>query len=259
MLRYRREDNEIINKVRRITGSCPNFYVRGTSISAMENLGMRLVDTIEEEELISFKGLVKHFTIKMPYFDDAETANSFLAHLRNSYSIARDCYDSYSGIILVEMSKEWIKNGYNSAFDIFLNCMLDYKQVCFIVLVPGVKGIKEENMFFSEFIRCGIWMKIQSKTPSIEQCVDLFQKLAKEYGFEVLENAKINLAEKLEMREEIETENIVIVQQLMKQILFNRRLEQNNSKIICENDIAFIAGTGKVSQSIKMGFTIDNR
>lgn len=259
MLRYRSEDKEIINKVRRIKGPCPNFYVRGTSISAMENLGMRLVDTIEEEELISFKGLVKYFTIKMPYFDDVKTANSFLAHLRNSYSIARDCYDSYSGIILIEMSKEWIKNGYNSAFDLFLNCMLDYKQVCFIVLVPEIKGLEGENVFFSEFTRCGIWMKIQSKTPSIEQCVDLFQKLAKEYGYEVLENAKKILAEKLKMREEIETENIVIVQQLMKQILFNRKLEQDNNKIICENDIAFIAGTGNEFQSIKMGFTIDNR
>lgn len=258
MLIYRSEDNEIINKVRRIKGECPNFYVMGTSISAMENLGMRLAETIEDENLISFKGLVKHFTIKMPYFDDGKTANSFLAHLQNSYSIARDCYDSYSGIILVEMSKEWIEKGYNSAFNIFLNCVLDYKQVCFIVLVPEVKGIEKENIFYSEFTRCGIWMKVQSKTPSIEQCVDLFQKLAKEYGFDVLDNAKKVLVEKLKQREEIEAENIVVVQQLMKQILFNRSVKQDNSKVIDENDIVYIAGTEKKSQRIKMGFTIDN-
>jgi len=257
MLRYRSEDNEIINKVLRIKGKCPNFYVMGTSTSAMENLGVRLAETIEENNLIPFKGLVKHFTIKMPYFDDVKSANDFMSHLQNSYSIARDCYDSYSGIILVELSKEWIKKGYNSTFNYFLDFVLNYEQVCFIILALGVKGIEEEKVLYSEFTRCGVWMKIQSKTPSIDQCVDLFQKFAKEYGFDVLENAKKVLAEKLKIREEIETENIVIVQQLLKQIIFNRSVEQDNNKVIDENDIVFIAGTEKKTQIKKMGFIIE--
>ena len=118
------EYNELLKKVSRISGKCPNFYVTGTSIPAMEKLGMSIVKIIEEKKLISFKGLVKHFTIKMPYFQDDELASNFFEHLKKSYSIARDCYDRYSGLILVELSKEWTRRGYQSSLNDFFQILI---------------------------------------------------------------------------------------------------------------------------------------
>lgn len=255
----RSEDHEIFDKVRRIKGECPNFYITGISIPAMQNLGMKLAETIEEENLIPFKGMVKHFTIKMPYFEDAKSGYDFLSHLKKSYSIARDCYDSYSGIILIEMSKEWIRKGYNSSFNLFLDYLQDCQQACFIILVPETKESEAENIFYAEFARCGIWMKVRSKTLSIEQCVELFQNLAEEYGFQVSDDAKKILADKLKLRKEYAAENMIVVQQLIKQIVFNRSIEQGCNEKISEQDIVFISGTENKKQGTKIGFTVNNR
>lgn len=252
------EYNETLEKVRRISGKCPHFYVTGTSIPAMEKLGMSIVKTIEKEKLLLFKGLVKHFTIKMPYFQDMRSACEFLEHLKRSYSIARDCYDFYGGIILIEMSKDWAYKGYNSSLSMFFDYVQECEQACFVMIVPESSNEEDNKNFYAEFVRCGIWMKVRSKTPSVEQCVDAFQKEAEGYGFQIAESAKELLKEKLESRKEHEVENMTVVQQLIKQIVFNRKIEMDFNWLINENDFEFISGTGKKKQTGKIGFTVEH-
>lgn len=255
-MEFRSYENEILEKVRRIKEQCPNFYITGNSVPALEKLGLEIAKVIKEEKLMPFKGVVPYFTIKMPYFSDRDTAVGFLLRMKESYSIARDCYDCYEGIVLVEMSEEWIKKGDLSLIHMFLDYVQNHEKTCFIVLVPG-KGEKE-SCFYSEFIRCGIWMRIQSETPSVEQCMNEFQRTAKQKGFEITDNAKSVLQKRLTERSESEIENFVIVQQLLKQIMFNRTIEQSKNRMIEEKDI-IISGSQKHPDQRKIGFTVERK
>lgn len=254
-MKLMRDDDRILEKVRRIQEKYPNFYITGNSVPALEKLSLEIVRVIKEEKRLSFKGVVPYFTIKMPYFSDQDTARNFLARIKESYSIARDCYDSYEGIIIVEMAEEWSKKGSCSLLHMFLSYVQSYETTCFIVLVPGKE--KKETDFYSEFIQYGIWMKIKSQTPSVKKCVEAFETTAILKGFKVSKEASMLLQKNLEERTETDTENYVIVQQLIKQIIFNRNMEDSENRMIEEKDI-MISNTGNRTSRKKIGFVVEH-
>lgn len=260
MIACKEDEIMILDRVHRIKkGECPNFYISGTSIPAMENLAFRLAETIIEEELMSFKGLVTHFTIKLPYCEDMKAANDFLEHFKNSYSIAKDCYDSFCGIILIEVSEDWVYKGRNKALTKILDMFQACKQICFVFIVPIKEKKGKEDRFYPELLRCGIWMKIHSQTVGVEQCVLLFEKTAKENGLMVSEEAKEVLKSKLALREETEIENVVVVEKLIKQIAFERSTENDCKKCVSGQEITNILGKERSTQKNTIGFTADNR
>lgn len=107
MSKYRKNEEAIIRRVKQLKGPRPDFYIIGHSTSAMERLGLKIAEVIDRKEMLPFKGLVRTFTIKMPYYEDWQGAGAFIQHLCDSYSIARDCYDTYIGTIVVELAEEW--------------------------------------------------------------------------------------------------------------------------------------------------------
>ena len=92
-------------------GNCPNFYFTGPSVGLLEDTALELVKIMEMRKLIEFKGLFPYFSILMPYYDSFDKAEQFMNRLLDSYSIARDCYDIYKGIIIIECSEECVNLG----------------------------------------------------------------------------------------------------------------------------------------------------
>lgn len=76
----------------------------------------------------------------MPYYDSMNSAEQFMNRLLDSYSIARDCYDRYKGIIVIECSEEWSEFGYNSTLEILTSFIGSHEEVCFFILMPEKKN-----------------------------------------------------------------------------------------------------------------------
>lgn len=70
MSKYRKNEEAIIRRVKQLKGPRPDFYIIGHSTSAMERLGLKIAEVIDRQEMLPFKGLVRTFTIKMPYYED---------------------------------------------------------------------------------------------------------------------------------------------------------------------------------------------
>ena len=98
------------------SGMCPNFYLSGKSIGLLENTAMEIAKIVEKKKLIDFKGVNPFFSILMPYYNSKNDAAQFMNRLLDSYSIARDCYDFYKGILIVECSEEWSEYGYKDPY-----------------------------------------------------------------------------------------------------------------------------------------------
>ena len=112
----------------------------------MERLGLKIAEVIDRQEMLPFKGLVRTFTIKMPYYEDWQGAGAFIQHLCDSYSIARDCYDTYIGTIVVELAEEWGRSGYNSSLRVFLEYIAEHSDICFILLVPAGQNQEKDDV-----------------------------------------------------------------------------------------------------------------
>lgn len=124
-----------------------HYYFTGKSILLLEAYGVRL---IEKETKMVFKGIVKHFSIVVPYFDDLKGADKFLCELRESVSIARNCYDEYSGIILMEFDIEWSIHGVNESLIKVLEYIGAFNQIRFIVLLPDTE---KKRLNFTQLFR----------------------------------------------------------------------------------------------------------
>jgi len=254
MPKYRRKEDTIIRRVKQIKGTCPNFYIIGHSFSAMERLGLKIAEVIDQQEMLSFKGVVRTFTIKMPYYDNHQAAESFMNHFCDSYSIARDCYDAYTGTVVVELAEEWGKKGYNSSLRPFLEYIAKHSNVCFVLLVLSCQDQEKDNALFSEFVRYGVWMRFYSETPSVDQCVKYFVTMAEKEGWSVQAEAERLLSENLKQRSEAETENIIVVERLFRQFCLDQGMKRNGSKVIRARDICLIPGLQKKEPIRTIGF-----
>lgn len=123
---------QIMNEIE--PGTCPNFYLWGESVSKLEADANELTAMMEMDKVMQFQGALKSFSIFMPYYENAGKAEQFMYHLRDSYSIARDCYDRYQGILIVECSEEWSRSGYNPCLEQFLHFIREHREVCFLIL-----------------------------------------------------------------------------------------------------------------------------
>lgn len=254
MSNYRRKEDAIIRQVKQIKGTCPNFYITGHSFSAMERIGLKIAEVIDQQEMLSFKGIVRTFTIKMPYYDNHREAENFINHFCDSYSIARDCYDTYTGTAIIELAEEWGKRGYNSSLRPFLEYIEKHSNVCFVLLVPSCQAQEKDDAFFSEFVRYGVWMRAYSQTLSVDQCVKHFVAMAQKKGWSVHAEAEHLLSENLKQRSETETENIIVVEQIFRQFCLDQGMKRNGSKVIRARDICLIPGLQKKEPTRTIGF-----
>lgn len=138
---------------------------------------MRIATTIESKRLISFKRAKNKFTILTPFYNDIKGAERFLSHLKNSVSIAQDCYDTFKGVILIELDQEWGNQGYNDSVQILFHYIKKNRDMCFIILFPTIGEDVQNMRFYQEISSCGNWLRVVANFPTPYQCADLFKSL----------------------------------------------------------------------------------
>ena len=239
MLNLKKQEEDIIKNLKNIKkNACPNIFVSGKSTQAMETLSLKMVETLENQKVMDFKGIHKHFTILMPYYESQDMASQFMKHLLESISIARDCYDSYCGFVLVELSEKWGIEGYNPALDHFLDFILrSQDKIRFVIVCPEVKKSTELGILFTEFVKCGPCINISMETTTVHQCVSAFKNMAKDQGYEVSEEAETVLRQRLKERAELRTESMEAVTGLINQIIFDKNFRRIKSRKIEAEDI----------------------
>ena len=100
-------------------------------------------------------------------------------------------------------------------------------------------------------------MRVSSQTPSVEQCVKHFVTMAEKESWRVQAEAEQLLAEKLKERSESETENIIVVEQLFRQIYFEQCMQNGRSKVIRARDIGLMPGIQKREVARTIGFAAE--
>ena len=218
-------------------GCCPNFFIAGKSISSLEKLGIQVIEKLEAQQVLDFRGVCRHFTIMMPYYDTKADADRFMKHLRESISIARDGYDKYQGFILLEFAPEWAEKGKNHFLDQFFDFVQKNENLRFVLLMPLTDERADADAFFEGFFRCGCCIRIEHELESVHENVAFFCDIASDKGYAVTEDAKQYLYQRVKERDELAVNNTEVMIRLADQISFDRELEQSKDRKIEVADI----------------------
>lgn len=235
-------------------GMCPNFYLTGRSMGLLEDTAIEMAKIIQTKKLLPFRGLVPYFSILMPYYDSISKAEDFMHRLMDSYSIARDCYDLYKGIIIIECSEKWSEYGYNSSLELLNSFIGRHDEICFLILVPEKNESKYRDSLYGEFTQKRLWLRYECKTLNIEDCISLFCREAENAGYSVDDDAKCKLENLLKTRSEFLVDNRTAVIQLLRQIQLNKTLQPGTNKQISETDFDIISGLSDKSNRSGIGF-----
>ena len=111
-----KEINAAVKCAVETTQQPPSFFIHGSSVFALETEAVKTAETLKRCENMFFRGIVKYFSIKMPYFSDMAGSEKFLARLDESMNTAADFYSEFKGVVIIELSEEWAKKGINDAF-----------------------------------------------------------------------------------------------------------------------------------------------
>lgn len=255
MINLQKQDDDIVKGLRYVKkDGCPNVFISGKSLSAMEKLGMRMVEKLEEQQVLRFKGICKHFTILMPYYNNHQEAISFMKHLLNSISIARDCYDLYCGFVLIEAAEEWGEEGGNEFLELFYEYVRSETQIKFFLLFPECESNHELDHIFAEFASCGACIWVKSELPAIHQCVSEFKRKADKNGYNVTEDVEQYLYQRLKERSVQKVSNADVIDKLMEQIVFEKDFKRNKDKTIDVVDVQQYLPGIKKKNKIPIGF-----
>lgn len=175
----------------------PSFFICGPDFPGLERFSIETADYLENNTQFRFKGIVKHFSIRMPYIYDSEGIETFLARLQESMCIAKDCYEKFAGIVIVELSKEWCDRGINNNFECLPAYIRDHQGVCFIVLVKGISEDKNIQNIKRSLSGSSVWIQLQPPSIDLEHSIHLFNSMAKDLGYEVSEEASLLLPDVL--------------------------------------------------------------
>lgn len=195
----------------------------------------------------------------MPFYNDIKGAEQFLSHLKNSVSIAQDCYDTFKGVVLIELDQEWGDRGYNDSLQVLFDYIRRNGDICFVILFPTIGEDVQNRGFYKEISSYGNWIRVVANSPNPHQCANLFKSLVTSRGYIISEEALNVLIETLQQRNEDYLDNIDVVMQLAEQIMLERNLIKNKDVIIDVNDIICISGTTVNKRKSKIGFAADIR
>lgn len=255
-----KSDTSIEKMIHDMKEHVPNFYLMGKSLSQLEQMGRKIVQTLESEEKLDFRGIIKHFSIQMPYFHEEQEAERFLNLLQESVCIARDCYDVFCGVILIACSKRWTSCGPNAGLYRVLRYLCTLQSVCLVVLAPEGEDAAQADQLFSSFCSVGLWIRNRLEEEDIQTCVLSCAAYAKKEGYILPENVQQALQERLSQRRQDVTSNAEAARLWIQQILFNRRLEhgKNNAISLAEVEQLSCVPTKEV-QPARIGFDVQKR
>lgn len=238
-------------------GQCPNFLIFGKTEELREQMGYKLAYAVEQSGKVSFEGRIKKFTILMPYFNDKEETDKFEERLIMSVSIARDCYENFSGIVLVEMEKEWEENGYEPLFMRFVDYVKRHSKICFILLYPGERTSKNASRMFYDLCRVGTWARISSDGLTVDECISHFSSVAQKHNYTVTDKAKTVLKQIIN---EDENRHLLAneknIERLVDQLDLEKKLLDKSDATIDDEDIKRCLGTSFFEDKLKIGFNI---
>ena len=253
------KDNRFSDILDNVAGlqCCPNFFISGESTTSREKLGIAVSDELCQRKLINFKGVKKRFSIRLPFCNSLKEMNSFLSHLQNSVSIARDCYESFRGIVMVEMDSDWSETECENSIEPFFDYIGSHEDICFIVIFPGVISQDCCSFFYNEISDYGYWIHLEMESLTIDSCVGLFEKMITESGFKVESEVLDALREVLKTRNQDNVGNQEAVEQLVKRIVFERTVSENRETKISKDEIMRIYG--QKNSKVQIGFAADVR
>lgn len=200
----------------------PSFFLYGKSLFSLERLALDITKTVEESHQMQFHGIVKHFSINMPYLGERNDAERFLKKIEESVSVARDCYSSFQGIIIVELSKEWIRNGMTSYFSVFTDYICTHRDISFVVIVETEKDDADVEFIRQALLGSTLWLELQMAENELVHCVKLFRSMARDLGLKVSEEADRVIPEMLEKADT----SVMTLEQVVCQTLLQIELEK---------------------------------
>lgn len=250
-------EREMLKKVMDLeTGaSRHHYFFAGTSMPSLEHFGEELICSLEMGQKLSFKGRVRHFSVEMPFFSDAAGALKFIDVLKENVSIARDCYDVFAGLILIECNEAWAKYGANSSMIRVMEYLGTLKHVRLIILLSGQKKYWKD--LYRAFSAAGVIAYMEQREMDIEQCVtDCCQMIARA-GYLITEPVKQGLYETLQSRQGQITVSASAVRQWIEQVVLNHQIAGYEKKEILREDVALISGMEPGNKNTEIGFVIN--
>lgn len=230
-----------------------HYYFTGKSTPLLEEYGIRLIERIEKETKMVFKGLVKHFSVVVPYFAGSKEAEKFLYELKEYVSIARDCYDEFSGIILIEFDKEWCNHGINESIIKVLEYFKSLSQIRFVVLF---QYFSEKNTdMYTALSSVGVWAFVEIEDDGVRTYMDECNRILNEAGFKISDQVQKEMCQLLDKRQYEICDAELIFTQWIKQVCLNRKLSGNTCKDITTEDILLLSGVDRKKKNYTIGFS----
>lgn len=235
----------------------PNFFVTGESCVNREKTGLEILNEVCSKKAIDFKGVERFFTIRLPYCACIKDINAFLSNLRDSISIAQDCYDVFKGIVMIELDSEWGTCEHNACIQLLFDYIKMKREICFVVLFPGTMEQDYCTSFYHEISDCGYWILAEAESPTVEYCVKYFEEETHKMGYTINEDIFDVLRMILEKRSQKHTDNLKAVEQLVKRITFERKVMNISETEILKEDILCLSG--QQNSKVRIGFGADSR
>lgn len=232
----------------------PCFFVNGSAeLSLLENYTSELVCELKSN-LLFFKGIVKSFAVKMPFFTSSEEQNTFINKFLESVSIARDCYSEYRGIIIVELDREWSAHGANEYFTCLNQLFNTFNKNCYIVIATEKEKTNQLKSIRSQLSESSILIDAVLPEFDLQFYSRLFASVAADMGYTITESAKDQINRYLsDIRLFTKDMRQWIVRTLF-QIDISKKLS-GSDRIIEELDIASLPGrSDRLPQRTKIGF-----
>lgn len=162
-----KEINAAVKCAVETTQQPPSFFIHGSSVFALETEAVKTAETLKRCENMFFRGIVKYFSIKMPYFSDMAGSENFLARLDESMNTAADFYSEFKGVVIIELSEEWAKKGINDAFSCLPGYIGMHKCISYIVIIEAEKESASIDDMRRALNGSTIWIDICMKTAEI--------------------------------------------------------------------------------------------
>lgn len=229
------------------------FLIYGGFAPGAEKLARDICQWLEEGTRLPFQGSVRDFSISLPYFTDARAAESFLTRLKESVSIAKDCYEEFCGIILVTFAAEWAKNGVNEALWPVMEYMRSLSRVRYIFLVPEEADRGKVQALLPAFSMVGRWVFAEVEAPDGKAFLKALVQAARKRKYSVSGDVKKALGERI--GELCGTDVEKLAEEWLEQIEMNRLLMEDPGRIVLMEDLSSLPGFLPEKKPHGFGFT----
>lgn len=232
-----------------------NYFFTGTSLSQLEEYGIELTKKLEAESKKEFTGIVKHFSIIVPYLDSAKETERFIEHFRESISIARDCYRYFSGIILIEFDREWRKYGLNKWFWRALDYMKTLTRVQYIFLFPADETKEKAKEFYRALSSINVLVYIELDSDDLQRNLINIPDIISMYGYSISEPVLDELIQVLKKRKDDFSNTIEFLRKWITQISLNRDIFEEIHPEITREDVKLLDKPTTSKKNRTIGFT----